>query len=209
MIVLELAILGFLTDGPLHGYELKKRLGESLGSVWGVSFGSLYPALRRLERAGAIEGVDHVATPPDGAGRALPSTGSLDGDLATARVRRAPRPGRRPRKAYRITGLGRARFDRMLLDDTGADDERAFALKLSFGRHIDPASRLELLERRRAHLLERLARSRRTGRSGLDRYTRSLAEHRHQSTERDLEWVEELIATEREPAAGQPEGATA
>lgn len=208
--MLDLAILGFLTEGPLHGYELKKRLGESLGSLWGVSFGSLYPALRRLERAGAIEGVD-ASSDAGGRGttRPVPSTGSLDGDLATARLRRPPRAGRRPRKAYRITLLGRERFDGLLLDDSGADDERAFALKLSFARHIDPVSRLELLERRRAHLVERLARSRRAHRSGLDRYTRSLAEHRHQSTERDLAWIEELIAAEREPAADQPEGATA
>ena len=53
--MLELAILGLLKEQPLHGYELKKRLGDTLGFLWGVSYGSLYPALRRLERAGAIE----------------------------------------------------------------------------------------------------------------------------------------------------------
>jgi hypothetical protein len=57
--VLELAILGPLKEQPLHGYELKKRLGDTLGSLSGVSYGSLYPALRRLERAGAIEIVAH------------------------------------------------------------------------------------------------------------------------------------------------------
>src|SRR5581483_11197768 len=30
--VLELAILGLLKEQPLHGYELKKRLGDTLGS---------------------------------------------------------------------------------------------------------------------------------------------------------------------------------
>ena len=53
--MLELAVLGLLADQPLHGYELKKRLSETLGPLWGISFGSLYPALRRLERAGAID----------------------------------------------------------------------------------------------------------------------------------------------------------
>ena len=56
--MLELAILGLLAETPLHGYELKKRLSETLGPLWGISFGSLYPALRRLERSGAIEEVD-------------------------------------------------------------------------------------------------------------------------------------------------------
>ena len=37
--MLELAILGLLKNQPLHGYELKKRLGETLGSLWGISYG--------------------------------------------------------------------------------------------------------------------------------------------------------------------------
>ncbi|MSO17617.1 MAG: PadR family transcriptional regulator, partial [Acidimicrobiia bacterium] len=52
--MIELAVLGLLKEQPLHGYEIKKRLGETLGALWGVSYGSLYPALRRLERAEAI-----------------------------------------------------------------------------------------------------------------------------------------------------------
>ena len=56
--MLELAVLGLLKEQPLHGYELKKRLGDTLGFLWGVSYGSLYPALRRLERNGAIEIVE-------------------------------------------------------------------------------------------------------------------------------------------------------
>jgi hypothetical protein len=101
--VLELAVLGLLTDQPLHGYELKKRLGETLGFLWGVSYGSLYPALRRLERSGAIAIV--AADPPPVA--ASPPTGSLTGDLAAARLRamagRLSATGRRTRKAYQIT----------------------------------------------------------------------------------------------------------
>src|ERR1700736_2881231 len=82
-IVLELAVLGLLKDQPLYGYELKKRLGETLGFLWGVSYGSLYPALRRLERAGAIASLP--AAGPDPA-PILP-TGSITGDLAAARLR--------------------------------------------------------------------------------------------------------------------------
>ena len=47
--MLEIAVLGLLKEQPLHGYELKKRLSETLGFLWGVSYGSLYPALRRLD----------------------------------------------------------------------------------------------------------------------------------------------------------------
>ena len=38
--MLELAVLGLLAEQPLHGYELKKRLGETLGPLWGISFGN-------------------------------------------------------------------------------------------------------------------------------------------------------------------------
>ncbi len=61
--MLELAVLGLLAEQPRHGYDLKKRLSETLGPLWGISFGSLYPALRRLERSGAIAEVDEHEAP--------------------------------------------------------------------------------------------------------------------------------------------------
>jgi DNA-binding PadR family transcriptional regulator len=208
--MLELAILGLLKEQPLHGYELKKRLGDTLGSLWGISYGSLYPALRRLEHDGSIESVEPetVATP-------MPATGSLDGDLAVARLRRPVKSTRRTKKAYRLTERGDARLSELLVDDDGTgDDDRTFALKLAFCGTLDPDSRLEVLTRRRATLADRLARARRSSPSRGDRYTRSLLEHRTQSTQRDLEWVDALIAAEgsAEPDpinASQTEGAPA
>jgi DNA-binding PadR family transcriptional regulator len=207
--MLELAILGLLAEQPRHGYELKKRLSETLGPLWGISFGSLYPALRRLERQGAIEEVDEpetgAATPTGG----FVPTGSLTGDLATARLRRrrTPRPSSRKRRAYAITTTGRRLFSELLTDEV-ADDERAFALKLSFCRYLSAADRLAFLERRRAQLTARLATSRKgpAGRT-IDRYTRSLLEHRATSTQHDLEWIDELIAEERAEQLDRPEGA--
>lgn len=205
--MLELAILGLLKDQPLHGYELKKRLSDTLGAFWGVSFGSLYPALRRLERSGAI-------TVDEPAGRrttTVPATGSLAGEAAAARLRAVTGgAGRRNRKAYRITAAGEIQFLELLRSPDGVDDDRLFALKLAFCRHLDPGSRIALLERRRTEVADRLARARRNPASGLDRYTRSLVEHRTSSTERDLEWVDELIRVEREALDPQhQEGASA
>ena len=238
--MLELAVLGLLKEQPLHGYELKKRLGETLGFLWGVSYGSLYPALRRLEAAGAIEIVEPVEVPPTPV-----STGSITGDLAAARIRsvadRLAAGTRRTRKAYRITERGDALLVELLLaDDERADPEKSFALKLAFCRHVPPAARLQLLERRRAVLVDRLDRAanpgrgrgnRSAGRSGRssstsgagvgrpgrpttdetplaastsgsggtpDRYLSALMEHRTRSIERDLEWIDELIAAERD-----------
>jgi DNA-binding PadR family transcriptional regulator len=206
-LMLELAVLGLLADQPRHGYELKKRLSETLGPLWGISFGSLYPALRRLERAGLIEEVDET----EGAPVASPivPTGSVKGDLAAARLRRRARPGRRTRKAYRITDAGRQHFTE-LLTESAADDERTFALKLSFCRYLEPADRLAFLERRRTQLADRLASTRRRPVTRtIDRYTRSLLEHRASSTQHDLEWIDELIAQERSEQLDRPEGATA
>ncbi|MEX2255546.1 MAG: PadR family transcriptional regulator [Acidimicrobiia bacterium] len=203
--MLELAVLGLLKEQPLHGYELKKRLGETLGFLWGVSYGSLYPALKRLESAGAIEIVQPVAP------AAVPiPTGSLTGDVAAARLRsvadRLTSGSRRTRKAYRITARGDALLVELLLaDDDRADPEKSFALKLAFCSHVPPAARLELLERRRGLLVERLATSASPARgrptksaATPDRYLTSLMEHRTRSVERDLEWVDELIAAERD-----------
>jgi DNA-binding PadR family transcriptional regulator len=204
--MLELAVLGLLSEQPRHGYDLKKRLSETLGPLWGISFGSLYPALRRLERAGAIEEVDENAAPA--AGTFVP-TGSLKGDLAAARMRLRARPSRRTRRAYAITDNGRAMFAELLTDESD-DDERAFAVKLLFCGHLDPVARVALLERRRAQLNQRLVAERKPAARTIDRYSRSLLEHRARSTQHDLDWIAELIAQERAEQSGdRTEGATA
>ena len=53
--MLELAVLGLLKEAPMSGYELKKQLSVKLGSFWRVSYGSLYPCLKRLAADGALE----------------------------------------------------------------------------------------------------------------------------------------------------------
>jgi DNA-binding PadR family transcriptional regulator len=208
MPVLELAILGLLKEQPLHGYELKKRLAETLGFVSGVSFGSLYPALRRLEDDGAIESVDG-AGPPLGS-PPMPATGSISGETAVGRIRRRTRQGRRNRKAYRITDRGDARLHQLLVEEPVGNDERAFALQFAFCRHLPDDERLELLRRRRTELDDRLARVRDAEPGRDDRYARSLVEHRTESIARDLQWVDELIAAEgRQLPRERQEGATA
>ena len=51
---LPLLVLGTLADGELYGYEIAQRLGTQTGGVVAPSEGSLYPALHRLEAAGAV-----------------------------------------------------------------------------------------------------------------------------------------------------------
>ncbi|MFD6190847.1 MULTISPECIES: PadR family transcriptional regulator [unclassified Streptomyces] len=52
--MLELAILGFLAEGPLHGYQLRLRIAHLSGHARPVSDGSLYPAISRLVNAGLL-----------------------------------------------------------------------------------------------------------------------------------------------------------
>ena len=76
------AILGFLTWGPMSGYEIRKRVEESIGNFWSESFGQIYPELRRLEAEGLIEPAGETQT------------------------------GGRPRRAYLITDAGRDELSR-------------------------------------------------------------------------------------------------
>ncbi len=206
--MLELAILGSLKEQELHGYELKKRLTEALGAFSSVSFGSLYPALSRLEAAGAVKVVEAGPAEPVLPAPAVPMTGSIAGEAAAFRARRAAaRPSRpsRTRKVYAITDRGERLFEELLEADTAsAEDDRAFNLRLAFCRYLPPERRLGLFERRRALLVERLAKARTNHRSRKDRmdmYTQSLVDHGTEATERDISWLDRLIAIERQGGA--------
>ena len=203
--MLELAILGLLKEQELHGYELKKRLTETLGALSSVSFGSLYPALSRLEAAGAVEATEAGSEP-----ELVPMTGSLGGELAAFRSRRTTaRKTGRTKKVYRITPRGEDLFAELLAAESAtADDDRQFNLRLAFARHLPTEARIGLLERRRAHLVERLAQVRanlRSRRERLDAYTQSLIDHGAETTERDIRWLDQLISAERGAVQGANE----
>ena len=83
--IIELPILGFLGEKPMHGYELVQRMYAVLGFVWQPSYGALYPMLRNLERR-------------DFVGR----TGETKGF--------GP-----PKQVYSLTEKGRARFRELML----------------------------------------------------------------------------------------------
>jgi DNA-binding PadR family transcriptional regulator len=191
--MLELAILGLLKEKEMHGYELKKRLTETLGMVSGVSFGSLYPALRRLEAAGAVTTVEAGDSAPP-----VPFTGSLGGELAAFKARKMVTRNSRGKKVYGITQRGEALFAELLeTESQSSDDDRTFNLRLAFARHLPADARLGMLERRRSFLLERRLQLRTRVPTVRDTYLRSLVEHDHESAERDLTWIDRLIAGER------------
>ena len=72
--LLEFAVLGLLHDGPLHGYELRKRLTTALGIFRALSYGSLYPALRHLVDSGWIHETTERADRPAASGPGSPTS---------------------------------------------------------------------------------------------------------------------------------------
>jgi DNA-binding PadR family transcriptional regulator len=198
--MLDLAILGLLEERDLHGYEIRRRLREHLGLLANVSFGSIYPALNRLERAGAVVAAEDVVAAPTG-----PLTGSLSGERAAFRNRRHTQSrSRRGRKVYRITDSGRQLFAELLAESGGSDDARSFGLRLAFARHLAPQARLALLERRRALLVQRLGDAE-PARPDLDVYARSVVQHTADGLARDITWLDHLIESERAALAGASE----
>ena len=176
--MLELAVLGLLQEAPMHGYELRKELATKLGTIRAaISYGTLYPTLKRLHTAGWIS-----ETVPDDA--TIP-----------------PLTSRRGRIVYKITAEGKERFAD-LLAQAGPEtyDDAGFGVHFAFFARTDRATRLRILEGRRRRIEERreglrdvLARA--TDR--LDAYTLELQRHGLDACEREVRWLEELITNER------------
>lgn len=189
--MLEMAILGILHESPMHGYELRKQLTTKIGAFRAaISYGSLYPTLRRLQAAGWIT----EGEPTPGAATAT--------DVP-------PMTSRRGRVVYKITAEGKERFEE-LLAQAGPEsyDDPAFGVRFAFFARTDQQTRLRILEGRRRRLEERreglrdvLARAA----ERLDAYTLELQRHGLEAAEREVRWLDELIATER---SGRSPGTT-
>lgn len=177
--VLDLAILGRLADGPQHGYEIRKSLLSGLGVFRTLSFGSLYPRLKALDARGLI------ASAGPSTDDALPH----------------PLAGRRSRIVYELTRSGKEFLATALAapDPTAWDDD-AFDVRFSMFSATDPQTRLRILEGRRARVLERREASRAAqaaNRERRDAYTLELQRHGLELLERELGWLDGLIAAER------------
>jgi len=182
--LLELAVLGLLQDSPMHGYELRKRLSGVLGTFHAISYGSLYPCLKDLVARGWLV---------------------EDGDSGTA----GTLSGKRARIVYRLTAEGKEHFQ-ALIGEAGPDtweDER-FGVRLAFFGRTEASVRLRILEGRRSRLEERLDALRSSlsrTRERLDSYTLELQQHGLESVEREVRWLDELIASERDaPQSSTP-----
>ena len=172
---LEVAVLGLLHDAPMHGYELRKQVNGVLGWTRLLSYGSLYPALKKMLKAGLI--AEHVTAPEPGA------------------------VSRRQRIVYELTPAGDQRFARLMADvGPSAWEDDTFDVRFAFFSRTDMEARLRILEGRRSRLQERLDRVQhqleRTQRQ-VDRYAMELQRHGVESVEREVRWLSDLINAER------------
>jgi DNA-binding PadR family transcriptional regulator len=170
--MLDVAVLGLLSEGPMHGYELRKQLADRLAGR-GPAYGSLYPTLKKLRVSGLVAVSDETA---------------------------AQRLGGRSKVVYEITADGKERLAELLTrSGPAAWEDEAFGVHVAFFSQTDPDTRMRVLEGRRGRLIERregmrASLARRAER--VDRYTAQLQEHGLESVEREVRWLNELIDTE-------------
>lgn len=176
--MLEFAILGLLHEASMHGYELRKRLSDLLGTLRAYSYGSLYPTLRRMLRAGLIV---EEGEPAGGWGR-------------------------RAKRVYKLTAEGKERFAE-LAGDAGPQtwDDEGFGVHMAFFSRTPAEVRMRILEGRRRRVEERREGLRSSmARAGeqIDRYTRELHRLGLETSEREVRWLNELIAAEQREQRG-------
>ena len=160
--IIELPILGFLKEEPMHGYELRQRLETVLGFAWQPSFGALYPMLQKLEQRGFVT-----------------KSGLKKG--------RGPQ-----KQVYSITEHGQARLRELLLSNpvpVGLPMQILFLDQLSKQERIEL---LEKACQHRERALERLEKERTRQSWIMNRYQRIVLDYGLETIKREIAWLEEL-----------------
>ncbi len=195
--VLEFAVLGLLHRAPMHGYQLSQQLNMLLGTFRALSYGTLYPCLNKLYSEGLIAKEDDEPAADAGqAARQVPAT-------------RAGRAGR-AKVVYRLTAEGKERLHDLLAESgPAAWEDDGFGVHFAFFGQTRADIRLRILEGRRSRLEDRMEGVRaafaRT-RERVDSYTLELQRHGLESVEREVRWLNELIASERRSEANSAAG---
>ncbi len=168
---MEFALLGLLAQGPLHGYELRKRMVTIFGPFKAISFSVLYPQLRRMLLAGNIQ------------------EESVD------------RGSKRPRIVYAITKEGMARFEALTESvSSDAWEDEGFEVRFAFFSPTPTKSRVRILEGRLRRLQEKAEILRdevEKSPIGIDKYLQEWRRHSLDSADREIAWLQEMITTER------------
>src|SRR5689334_12720784 len=181
----ELFVLSELMSGPTYGYKLHDIIRRILGPFHRLSWGTLYPLIRKLERQGLI--ISEVER-------------QRDSMLQEER--------RQPRKQYRITESGQVRFFALMLDpgEYNSDYPDLFAVKfIRFGL-LTPAQRLIVLQQYREFLTTlqdhyQKGSQRVVQNAGISEHERPyilrFADYRTRTLEEELAWLDRQIEETR------------
>jgi DNA-binding PadR family transcriptional regulator len=186
------AILGFLMDQPMHGYELKRALSPALPPERRINDGVLYPLLKRMEAERLISG----------------------------RVER--RDGAPDRRVFHTTEAGRRAFEEWLEGPVEEHDEVAydfmlghpFLTKFLFFRNLRPAQVAQKLAEQLETSEAKLADFRRIRRGmlerGVDAYRIAVLDLGIAQQREKVRWLKQIgnqVERPREPTtrkAGSP-----
>jgi len=167
---LEFTLLGLLSQSPLHGYEIRKRLSAIYGPFRALSFSVLYPQLRRMLEAGLI--AERV-------------------DESTRRSRIIYSITKAGEKKF-------AKLTELVNPESWEDD--GFEARFAFFGATSTNSRLRILEGRHRRLKEKaeiLRADLDRSAVGLDKYLIEWRRHSLETAEREIAWLEEMIQSER------------
>ena len=176
---LKFALLGLLAESPKYGYELKRRFEGALGNVWSVSYGQLYPTLRRLS------------------------------ELSWVTKKTEPGKKAAERNIYSITEKGRRKLDEWLLTPVRSTyrvkDE--FTLRFLFFSKLEPLRVLHYLEEHRRKTAEQRASFEKTFASlegEIDFFLQGIIRKGIVHLEAEDRWLEDVIGAMRKNSAGEP-----
>ncbi len=180
--VYELFILSKLLHRPMHGYLIHAILNSAIGPFRQVSWGTLYPLMKKLENTGLIIAVDAAEDDPRG------------------------------KKRYRTTEAGRIRFFELMSKQGVFDSDSSdlFGLKVGCFGHLDLEERLLVLKDYRKYLRKVLAHSvemtaRVEGESNLPAEERRFAllalDHKKAVAEAGMHWIDTLLKKPRSLAS--------
>lgn len=177
---LKFALLGLLAESPKYGYEIKRQFEGALGNVWSVSYGQLYPTLRRLSEQGWVT------------------------------KRTEPGKKAAEKNIYSITDKGRRKLDEWLLKPVRSTyrvkDE--FTLRFLFFRKVAPGQVLEYLRGYQKTMREQNESFRATLQSlhaGIDFYLQEIIRKGIVHLEAEDRWLQEVIESimkNARPASG-------
>lgn len=132
-LVYELFVLGELMVRSQHGYRLREQAGRVLGPARSLSWGVLYPLIRRLEQVGMT--------------------------ISKLEKRRKTFPATEAgpaRRIYTITDTGRQRFFELMLHEVEyrRDTPEFFLIKLSKLQFLTPVQQIGIIQWYRRYVAE-------------------------------------------------------